>query len=194
MMAISKIASSPRARILDRKSCFFYPRQRYAIRASGHPRVEPAIHRVGPESGSTLRLCYRDFYSNGWVNSRFLAQRCGFCLQATPRASGRRRRTWPRPSRRRRRSQQRRRRLRRPRRPRRYNHTGLAQITGLGPTLCLKIPIRALKLAHNLGQPCTIFVPRLGKLLWPQSVIKRPSPLNVLKDTNDHCALLSASR
>jgi hypothetical protein len=29
------------------------------------------------------------------------------------------------------------------------NCTGLAQIARLGPTLCLKIPIRALKLAHN---------------------------------------------
>ena len=38
------------------------------------------------------------------------------------------------------------------------NRTGLAQIARLGPTLWLKIPIRALKLAHNLGQPCTIFV------------------------------------
>jgi hypothetical protein len=33
-----------------------------------------------------------------------------------------------------------------------------AQTARLGPTLLLKIPIRALKLAHNLGQPCTIFV------------------------------------
>ena len=38
------------------------------------------------------------------------------------------------------------------------NCTGLAQIARLGPTLWLKIPIRALKLAHNLGQPCAMFV------------------------------------
>jgi hypothetical protein len=38
------------------------------------------------------------------------------------------------------------------------NCTGLAQIASLGPTLWLKIPIRALKLAHNLGLSCTIFV------------------------------------
>jgi hypothetical protein len=37
------------------------------------------------------------------------------------------------------------------------NCTGLAQIARLGPTVWLKIPIRALKLAHNLGQR-TIFV------------------------------------
>ena len=42
----------------------------------------------------------------------------------------------------------------------RYNQscTGLARIARLGPTLWLKIPIRALKLAQNLGQPCAIFV------------------------------------
>jgi hypothetical protein len=42
------------------------------------------------------------------------------------------------------------------------NCTGLAQIAGLGPTLWLEIPVRALKLAHNLGQPCTIFVAARG--------------------------------
>jgi hypothetical protein len=42
------------------------------------------------------------------------------------------------------------------------NCTGLAQIVGLGPTLWLEIPVRALKLAHNLGQPCTIFVAARG--------------------------------
>jgi hypothetical protein len=36
------------------------------------------------------------------------------------------------------------------------NCTGLAQIARLGPTLLLKFPIRALKLAHNLGQPFRI--------------------------------------
>jgi hypothetical protein len=41
--------------------------------------------------------------------------------------------------------------------------TGLAKIARLGPTLWLKIPIRALKLAHNLGQ-CAIF--RFGFKVW----------------------------
>ena len=38
------------------------------------------------------------------------------------------------------------------------NCTGSARIARLCPTLWLKIPVRALKLAHNLGQPCTILV------------------------------------
>ena len=42
--------------------------------------------------------------------------------------------------------------------PANENCTGLAQLARLGPTLWLKIPIRALKLAHNVGHPCTIFV------------------------------------
>jgi hypothetical protein len=42
------------------------------------------------------------------------------------------------------------------------NCTGLAQIARLGPTLCMETCIIALKLARNLGQPCTIFV--LGRI------------------------------
>ena len=38
------------------------------------------------------------------------------------------------------------------------NCTGLAQMVRLGPTFLLKIPIRALKLGQNLGQPYTVFV------------------------------------
>jgi hypothetical protein len=38
------------------------------------------------------------------------------------------------------------------------NCTGLAQIARLGPTVCPKIPIKALKLAYNLGQPSKFFV------------------------------------
>ena len=43
--------------------------------------------------------------------------------------------------------------------------TALAQIARLGPIISLKVPIRALKLAHNLGRPRTIFVVarRLGR-------------------------------
>jgi hypothetical protein len=47
------------------------------------------------------------------------------------------------------------------------NCTWLAQIARLGPTLWLKIPIKALKLAHNLGQPCTIFVfKKYKRVVW----------------------------
>ena len=38
------------------------------------------------------------------------------------------------------------------------NRTGLAQTARLGPTLRLKTPVKALKLAHNVGQPCAMFV------------------------------------
>jgi hypothetical protein len=43
------------------------------------------------------------------------------------------------------------------------NCTGLAQIAILGPNTFTEKSIRALKLAHDFGQPCTIFVcPVLG--------------------------------
>ena len=42
------------------------------------------------------------------------------------------------------------------------NCTGSARIARLGPTVWLKIPIGALTLAHNLGQPCATFVPAAG--------------------------------
>ena len=38
------------------------------------------FYRVDPESGSTLRLLYRDFQSNCWVNLRILGQPCEFYL------------------------------------------------------------------------------------------------------------------
>jgi hypothetical protein len=36
--------------------------------------------------------------------------------------------------------------------------TGLARIARLSADFWMKIPIRALNLAHDLGQPCTFFV------------------------------------
>ena len=46
---------------------------------------QPEIHRVDPESGSTLRLTDRDFQSNCWVNLRILGQPCEFYLRAQVR-------------------------------------------------------------------------------------------------------------
>ena len=54
---------------------------RLAARAKSQPiyiRPEPEIHRVFPESGSTLRRLIRDFQSNFWFNSRILGQPCDF--------------------------------------------------------------------------------------------------------------------
>ena len=44
-------------------------------------RTVPKIHRVGPESGSTLSS-YRDFRSNCWVNLRILGQPCELYVTA----------------------------------------------------------------------------------------------------------------
>ena len=49
-------------------------------RQSRRARLEPESHRVDPEFGSTLRLLYRDFQSNCWVNLKILGQPCEFYL------------------------------------------------------------------------------------------------------------------
>jgi hypothetical protein len=45
-----------------------------------HTRPQPKIHRVDPESGSTLRLSDREFQSDCRDNLRVLGQPCGFYL------------------------------------------------------------------------------------------------------------------
>jgi hypothetical protein len=45
--------------------------------------------------------------------------------------------------------------------------SGPAQLARLGPTLWLRIAVRSRNLAHDLGQPCAIFISQaevLGKL------------------------------
>ena len=42
------------------------------------------------------------------------------------------------------------------------NHVHMPKLRGLAQHFDLKIPMRAVKLAHSLGQPCAIFVRRMG--------------------------------
>jgi hypothetical protein len=63
-----------------------------SARDSGRPCavfVKPGIHRVDPESGSTLKALIGIFQSNCWVNLRILGQPCGFHLLADERARAR---------------------------------------------------------------------------------------------------------
>jgi hypothetical protein len=59
---------------------FLYGTERGEMRRQHRPPLEPEIHRVDPEFGSTLRLLYRDSQSNCWVNLRILGQPCEFYL------------------------------------------------------------------------------------------------------------------
>ena len=52
------------------------------------------------------------------------------------------------------------------------NLTGLIQILKVGPTCRLEIPMRGLRLAQNLGQPCGFYV-------WLRPYSLRPGKPNV---------------